>query len=695
MDAAIRAAVVTLLVIAALIVVGVIVKSIIDSRSTFKLGNAAPKMREARTLPSPVQQKSSNATPDVGAGTKGTEKIHTRLTALKVIVAAIMGTLFVKLWSMQVFSYKSWQEASEANRTTSYSTRAVRGRILDRNGKVLAGNRAQITVVASADSVNNNSLVHRLSNVLGIPRPAIRARLKDTTAGAQASRVVATDVSMRVVAFISEHPSIFPGVNIETRTQRTYPYGTIGAHVIGYAGTVSESELANSTTSDGGSYSSGDIVGKSGSEQAFESVLQGVHGTKSVEVDASGNVLSTISEVAGQKGNDIRLCINIDAQTVAEQQLLAAINVAKVNGGPNCKAGGVIGLDLSDGGVVVMASYPTFDPNQFVNGISSELWDSLNTAESGYPLNNRTISGLYPAASTFKGYAAIAGLEEGLIDGANTTSYCTGLWTELGTEWAKKCWLETGHGTINVIGALAHSCDVFFYDLSYRFYQNRGEKPNALQDDVEKYGLASKTGIELGSEATGRIPTADWKASYYKDDPDNAQWLPGDMANLIIGQGDVLITPIQNANGYAAIATGKNYRPHVLKDVLNDSGNTVISSSVEVLHEPEVKDSTLELVREGLKEQTEQNGLFDNCTFTAGGKSGTGQVYGKADMRWFVGYAPVDSPKYVAACFIEEAGGDVDNISTSVVRSVLASLLGVDDPGNTTIASYSGGNHND
>ncbi|MDO4850398.1 MAG: penicillin-binding protein 2 [Actinomycetota bacterium] len=686
MNAAIRAAVITLLVMAAIIVVGVIVKAVYDSRKGLRLSSSRRQMKEARTLPSPVRQKGANATPDVGAGVRGSEKIHTRLVALKVIVTAVLGTLFVKLWSMQILSGRSWRAASEDNRTTTYSTASPRGRILDRNGKVLAGSRGQLVVTGNADAVSDRALIHRLSNLLGLPRPAIKQALADTSGGAQAARVVATDVPMRVVAFISEHPALFPGINVETRTQRVYPYGTIGAHVIGYTGAISEEELKEGRTADGEAYAPDDIVGKSGAELAFESVLQGMHGTRTVEVDASGNVISTIGETQGRKGNDVQLCIDIDAQKIADDTLSTVIELAKASGS-NANAGACVALDLSDGGVCVMSSYPTFDPNQFVNGISSETWDELNTEESAYPLTNRVIQGLYPAASTFKGYASVAGLEEGYID-EGTISNCTGTWTALGDDWPKKCWLLSGHGEIAVVEALVQSCDVFFYDLSLKFYQNRNRAPNALQDDVMKFGLGALTGIDLANEAEGRIPTAAWKANYFKDDPNSSQWQPGDMANLIIGQGDVLITPIQNAVGYAALATGRSYRPHVLGSVLNENGDKVVSAKVEVLHEPKVQESTYRIVREGLHLQTKAHNQFDNCPFEAAGKSGTGEVNGKDDMSWYVGYAPADNPQYVAACCVEEMGGQGGNLTAGVVRAVLASLLGLEDNGNTNITRY-------
>lgn len=669
---AIKTAVLVLLLIALLVVVITVAYSVYDSRRTLRVGNHSPKMKKAATGPAPLKDSGlGSGTQDVGVKEVSN---RTRFYVLGAIVAGVLGALYVRLWSMQVLSADEYLVLAEENYTSTFSTRAVRGRIFDRNGVELVGNRATLAVIASSDVADDRNVIHRLSNVLGIPAVAVKQRIADTSEGAQADRVVISDAPMRAVAFISEHPQIFPGISIEERAVRTYPQGTVAAHVLGYTGAVSEDELANAKTADGLSYASDDVIGKSGAELAFESVLQGVRGSKTVQVDASGNVISVIDEVESQAGNDIRLTLDINIQRAAEQAILDSFEIAKTLKFENADAGAIVVLDLEDNGVLAMASYPTFNPAEFTNGISDDLWATLTGEDSKYPLTNRAISGLYPAASTIKSFSSMASLKYGYATDT-TTWTCTGIWTELGDEWAKKCWLLTGHGTIGIVTGLAVSCDVVFYNLSLNFYRNE-DNPNALQEEFEAWGLGSKTNLELSGESVGRIPTAEWKAEYNADTPEAAQWNPGDTANIIIGQGDVLITPLQNAVAYSGIATGTIHRPHVLFQVLGEDDQVVIEHQPEILLEPEYDDYHISLVRAGLKKQAAANASFSDFPVVTAGKTGTAQVTGKDDYGWYIGYSPADNPKYLVACLIEQCGGG-GSVCSPTARAVFNTIYGI------------------
>ncbi|MBQ6453212.1 MAG: penicillin-binding protein 2 [Coriobacteriales bacterium] len=679
MEAAIKAAVVSLLIIVLLVVVAVIVKTIYDRQKPLMLRGSRESGRKkgigvartTKTLPS------TQNTEDEDFGEKKSV-FKPRFAFLETGVVAILATLFVKLWSMQLINSESYAKRADSNRTTTFTTRAVRGRIFDRNGVELIGNRMSLAVVADADVANNRNVVHRLSNVLGIPRQAIRQSIRDDSERDQAKRVVATEVPMRAVDFIEEHPGIFPGVSIESRTVRTYPQGDLACHVLGYTGAISAEQLEESQVTEGISYEPGDIVGKSGVELAFESVLQGVRGVNTVEVDAKGNVVSQIDQVAPQAGKDIRLTIDVDIQRTAEEALYEGLQRAQDDYKMwDATAGAVICLDLEDGGVLAMASYPTYSPSKFIGGITSELWESLTSPESGQPLNNRCISGLYPAASTIKPFASMTALKHGIVNDGSTW-VCKGVWTELGEQWAKKCWSTSGHGRIDLPNALRYSCDIAFYNISLNFYRNRAEEPNALQDGLMEWGFGSKTGFELTGEAVGRIPTAAWKAAYNVDTPEYATWLPGDMANLIIGQGDVLITPLQNAVAYSGIAIGKCVKPHVLKEVLSSKGEVLISKGMEYSHEPEYNEDDLSLVRYGLRLVARENGYIRDFPITTAGKTGTAEVAGKDDFGWYVGYAPAGDPKYLVVALLEQAGFG-GTICPPVVRKVLAKCLGIED----------------
>lgn len=619
---------------------------------------------------------------------------RSRYLILGGVIGAVLGTLLVKLWSMQVISSKTYTKLAEANARTTYTVQAPRGRILDRNGNVLVDNRSSVTVMANPDVSGDRTVMRRLSVVLGIPYAAVRQRVSSTTGGAQADRVVASDAPKRAVAFISEHPQAFPGIHIESRTERSYPYGTLAAHVLGYTGTISEEELAAASTSDSGSsigYESGDIVGKAGAEYRYESVLQGIKGERTVEVDASGNVVSQIESIEPQMGNDVRLTLDIKVQQRAEESLQAAMEQARKNGDVG-DAGAVVCMDVKDGGIIAMTSYPTYDPSVFIGGVSNDVWDSLSGDDSGYPLTNRAIAGQYPAASTFKAFTGLAGLEYNYTS-PYTTVDCTGTWTGFGKDWPQKCWYEAGHGPMNFIDGIVESCDVVFYEIARQFYRDRdtvGE--DALQDFIKQWGFGSKTGIDLPGEAAGRVPTPEWKLSFNRDTPENGQWMPGDYSNLIIGQGDLLVTPLQVAQGYMCIAgNGSSPVPHVFYDVLSHDGQSLIQYQGRSTLHPSFKQSNMDILHEALTDQVTRGhviALFDELGIATAGKTGTGEVAGKGDCAWYVGYGPVDDPKYVCSCVVEQ-GGAGGEIAAPVVRNVLAAALGVDKEFSTDTVSDS------
>ena len=327
-------------------------------------------------------------------------------------------------------------------------------------------------------------------------------------------------------------------------------------------------------------------------------------------------------------------------------------------------AGAAVVMDVTDGGIVAMASFPTYAPETFVGGVTQDVWDVYQADDAHTPMLNRAIQGTYPAASTYKAFTGLAALAYGFADTKRTWS-CGGSWDGWGSGDVQKCWNHAGHGTLDFRGGIVNSCDVVFYDIAYNFFQNReavGE--TAMQDYIKKYRFGEATGIDLAGEDVGRVPTPAWKAEYFRDTPEEAAWKGGDSTNMVIGQGYVLTTPLQVAVAYGAIATGKIMRPHVLKEVRNVAGDVALTFPTEVVAEPDVPMSDLAVVRDALKgvsvENAEiaavfaENGI-DPATVAC--KTGTAEVAGKDDFAWFACYAPYDNPKYVVACVVEEGGG--------------------------------------
>lgn len=586
-----------------------------------------------------------------------------RISRLSFGITGVAALLLGRLWFMQLVNSENYVESAQKNRTRVITKRPQRGRILDRNGVEIVSNRAVLTVLAEKEALEDPLLIGRLANVLGMPRTAVKRRIQDEREGASAPRVVASDVPMNTVAYIAEHPSQFNYVTIESRSVRTYPFEGAGAHLLGYPGTISPEELKaiqNDNSSDI-SYQSGDIVGKVGLELQYDHLLQGVRGSTTVAVDSNGRVTSTISETPPSNGNDLRLTIDIDLQKEIEDALDKGLAYASTYQQRSITCGAAISMNPKTGEVLAMASRPTFSPTSFVGGISTSLWDSLNAEQSNHPMSNRAIEGLYPAASTIKAFSSMIGLTDGMID-ATTTFVCNGWWTGFGERWGKWCWKHDGHGPQNVVQAITDSCDVFFYELAKKYYTS--DNPEGLQKGFRAWGLGSPTGIDLPSEQGGRVPDAAWKEAYFSEaSPDDRRWNGGDTANIVIGQGDMLVTPLQILSGYCGVANkGVIMTPHILKEVVAKEGQkSIINIEQKILHELTLNPDHLATVHEGLHAMTKSmvSATQELREFPVPlcGKTGTGEIKGKTEIGWFVAFGPKDDPEIATIFVIEESGG--------------------------------------
>ncbi len=615
-----------------------------------------------------------------------------RFTMLTAGVGVMFGAILAKLWSMQMVRGDYYEDLSVQNRTRTVTTAAPRGRILDRNGVELVRNRALLAVTAYSDLVDDPVLVRHLSNVLGMPYAAVRRNIRDNTEGAQAQHTIATDVRRSTIAYIQEHAGEFEGVTVVDRTEREYPYGTLACHVLGYTGTITAEQLEaqDSEDRDEGSivYETGDIVGQAGVEAQYESLLQGVRGEQTVTVDAAGNVTGQVGEVPPRSGTDIRLTLDVNIQRACEEGLAYAISISKQFGYNEAGNGAMLCLDCTNGEILGMASTPTYDPSVFIGGISNDAWSQLNGDESGNPLLNRAIGGQYMSASTIKPLSALAGLEYGVYSSTRTTT-CTGYWTGDGEAYGKWCWDHSGHGVMTLEDGIIYSCDPVFYDIGHDFFYDK-DNPEGLQEMFRRWGLGSTTGVDLPSEQAGRVPDAAWKKEYFSDYSDEDRtWNPGDMSNIVIGQGDLLVTPLQMACAYMGIANGgKEYTPHVFLSALardgegGDSYRYNETGSKERLT-AEVDSAYLDLVHSGLKRMIYEESAtlaahFSSLPVTVAGKSGTGEKAGQDPYGWFITYAPYENPKYVV-CGVLEQGGFGGSSTVYGVRDVLGQIYNAPD----------------
>ncbi len=638
-----------------------------------------------------------------GEGNTPQVAFKSRFTWLTVGVGAVFAAIFTKLWSMQMVSSDYYEQLSVSNQTRTVTTPAPRGRILDRNGEPLVTNRGSLTVSAYRSLADDTLTVRHLANVLGMPYVAVRRNIQDYNESAQSLHTVASDVRLSTVAYLQEHAALFDGVEVLERTERVYPYGELAAHVLGYTGTITSEQLqAQSDSSDDSdtsdestgtssiTYQSGDIVGQTGVELQYEHLLQGIRGEQTVQVNASGTVTSRSDAVPAEPGSDIKLTLDLNIQQACENGLAHAMEVALKYGHTEATKGACVCLDCTNGEILGMASAPKFDPSVFIGGVSTDVWNQLNSEENGSPMVNRAIGGQYMSASTIKPFSALAGMRYGVYT-ENQTTNCTGWWTGFGEADGKWCWYHSGHGVMNLRSGIVNSCDPVFYDLGKAFFYDE-DNPEGLQEMFRSWGFGSKTGVDLAGEASGRVPDAAWKDEYFSSwsESDRA-WTGGDLTNIAIGQGDILVTPLQIACAYAGIANGgKEYVPHVfLSAVARDGeGDAVSYEPKERLTGDFGKESDLETVKSGLngviyEESADQAAHFTNLSVTVEGKSGTGQKSGEDDYSWFVVYAPADDPKYVVASIVEQ-GGYGSTASLYAVRDVLGAIYGEEDTAATT-----------
>jgi penicillin-binding protein 2 len=616
----------------------------------------------------------------------GRDDIHGRINALAVAILLVIAALVARLWYLQVLSGESYAALSENNRLREVSLDAPRGLILDRAGEILVGDRPALAVTAAPALAKNRKVLARLSKLLGVPVAEILKRLNDKRPSALKSRRIAEDVPIATITALKERGDLYPGVEVETISLRRYPYRSFASHLLGYVGEASEVDLADPRFA---RYQYSDIIGKTGIERQYETVLQGAKGSRLLEVDASGRPLREVRRTQPAPGFTLMLSIDRKAQQETELQLAEAVKAAHRGGFKKANAGAAVVMDVRTGQIIALASYPTYDPTAFLGGIPTPLWKKLNNKKSQYPLFDRAITGAYPPGSTFKPVTGGAGLAAGVVT-PQTTFDCLGKWTDMGKQWPKWCWNKSGHGPVAFMDAYAQSCDVYFYNIGLKFYRrhigstkllqhDKGIADTELQAYARKFGFGARTGIDLAGEVRGRIPDPQWKADFNKNSPQYAPWLPGDTVNLAIGQGDMLATPIQIVRMYAAIANGGTlWRPQIVGRILTPSGEVShLSKPIADGHLP-LTASQIRLLQAALVGVV-QNGTakaaFAGFKYPVAGKTGTSQVTKKDDFALFAGYAPANAPRYAAVMVVEQ-GGHGGSIAAPAVRNIFASLLG-------------------
>jgi len=569
------------------------------------------------------------------------------------IIVGMIGVLLLGFWKLQVIDADKYTSMAERNRVREIPVIAPRGRMLDRDGRVLVDNRPSFSVLLLRD---DPALVEKylagIADGIGIALEDLKDQLSNTKNLPKFQPIIIKpEASDADIAFIESHRSDIPVLEMISVSRRRYLPNGFLAHAVGYVGEVSEQQIETSN----GKLRMGDFAGKFGLERQYNDILIGTDGKRRVIVNSVGKEVGRLSTQEAIPGKQIQLTIDYDLQQVAEQSLGA-------------RPGAVVALDPRTGEVLAMASHPSMDANDFAVRISAEDWNKLNESTE-HPLMNRAIQAQLAPGSVFKIVTATAMLED-KVPPESFTTFCPGYGTFYGRQF--KCWVyyaktgATSHGVTNLHEAILKSCDVFFYNVGMRLGIDR------LSYYGSKFGIGHKTGIDLPSEEPGLMPSAEWVERVY-----HRKWYPGETISVSTGQGAVTTTPLQLARMIGGIATGGVFKqPHLLKDAPNVGEERF-----------PISESTVEKITDAMYGVVNESGGTGGQLRLAGiefsGKSGTAQVigydtrarFGKQkqfeDNAWFVGYAPRRNPDIVVSVLVQESGKHGGEAAGPVVRDII------------------------
>ncbi len=592
------------------------------------------------------------------------QPIAIRIAIAGVVGVALFSVVMIRLWALTVMSGSEYAQLAEQNQVRQIPLEAPRGAIIDRDGRPMVTNRAAREVVLNLQGVpeaDREALVTRLSRTLGIRAAEINRQISLRGADTLTPIVLVDDlVDDKVLYYLEEHAQQFPGVDVRPRYVRSYAGHSTAAHMLGQVGEVTEEQLK-------GTYKTlraGDRVGQSGLEYQYDAYLRGSDGYHAIEVDAAGVKKGEARGVPAVPGRNLRLAVDLDLQRATERALREGVQIARRSGaGAGARAAAAVAIDPRNGEVLSLASFPSFDPTIFVEpGHDSEVVATLK--DKRMPLANRAISGLYPPGSTYKVVTAIAAMQLGFV-GPSESLPCPASMRISGTKFNN--WLNTPLPDMALAQALEVSCDTYFYRLALDFY-NRPGVP--LQSFSKRMGLGEKSGLDLPGEEAGVVPTPTWRKETFEGT--DGIWGPGNSVNLSIGQGDLLVTPLQMTRIFAAIGNGgRLFEPRVARSVEEPSGKQVIQVPAPAPTDIPVTKEQLAAVRQGLYQAANgPNGtataVFASFPIKVAGKTGTAEKPPYGDMAWFCGYAPANAPT-ISACAIVENGGHGGTAAAPVV----------------------------
>jgi penicillin-binding protein 2 len=621
------------------------------------------------------------------------------VSVLGVAMLVIFAVLVLRLWALQILSGTTYVKQAAANSFRTVRVQAPRGEIVDRNGVPLVTNAPATAILLWPGDLPKvytarYAELREIAKVTSVPLYEIAAGIK---ARRDANDLV-TPVTVRqsasdsMVYYLYEHSAQFPGVTTWRTFIRHYPYHSLAAQVLGYVGEISPAELAARAKQD---YKPGDEIGQSGVESTYDSYLRGVPGSARLHIDALGRPRSSLATTTIAKpGNNVRLTIDSKLQVAAEKALQYGIGLAQANKQWYARGGAIVALDPNDGSILAMASSPSYDPSVYAGHVTGRELGAAGltpktSAAKNTPSLDRAVSGLYPPGSTFKPVTALAAMQEHML---SPYAYlpCTGTFTSPQDRSHRTFhnWDPNVDQAMDLPTALAYSCDTYFYRVGNEFYNLPADRGQPMQKWAEMFGFGKPTGVDIGPEAAGLVPTIGWRRKHFTTAVDKL-WKPGDSIQLAIGQGDLLVTPLQMARFYALLANGgKLVTPHVLMDVESPNGAAVPVPATPAPKVVGVDPAALQVVQKGLWEATHLSfgtsyAVFGDFPVSIAGKTGTAEKVvsmpgytGLQNQSWWCGYGPSDSAKLVV-CAVIENGGHGGDAAAPAAAQVFASYFHV------------------
>ena len=580
-------------------------------------------------------------------------RFRLRVAVAVVVVLVCLGLLAARFHFLQVQRHDYFLTRAEDNRIALLPVVPHRGTIVDRKGVVLARNYATYTIEITPSQVRDlDATLDELATLVAIDaRDRRRFRKLYEESRNFESVPLRSRLSDEEVARVVSQRYRLPGVDVKARLLRDYPHGTTASHVIGYIGRITERDVERIEEAGNSANYRGTLhMGKAGLEQSYENELHGTTGVEQVEVNAGGRAVRALSHTPARPGNDLELTLDIELQKVAEKAF-------------GDRRGALVAIEPSTGGVLALASMPTYDPNLFVDGISTQDWKALSDSPD-HPMLHRAIYSTYPPGSTFKPFMALAGLETGKRT-AKQAIHDIGYFNFGGHRFMDD--KIGGHGMVDLHKSIVVSCNTYYYQLA----NDLGI--DGISGFLAPFGFGERTGIDLPGEATGVLPSQEWKRNRFKK-PEQQRWYAGETISVGIGQGYNAYTPLQLANALAALVNdGKLFRPHVVKYVVDSRTGERRAVEPEPLREIPLRDANLKAVLDAMVEvNTSGTGkrAFKGAPYSVGGKTGTAQVYSLRGQRyiagrvrerlrdhsWFVAYAPAENPRIALAVLVENGG---------------------------------------